>query len=243
MQLNGNTILITGGGSGIGLAMAKRFLSAENDVTIVGRRADKLKEAKQKHPALRTRIADVSTDAGRLALAEWAARETPHLNVLVNNAGIQQRLTVHDAGNWPGFKDELAVNLEAPVHLTLLLLPQLRRQPRSTIINVTSGLAFVPMALAPVYSATKAALRSFTQSLRHQLKDTAVEVIEVIPPAVQTDLGGPGLHTFGTPLEEFADGVFAGLKAGRTEITHGFSEKALAGTPAERDALFKFINR
>ena len=110
------------------------------------------------------------------------------------------------------------------------------------MINVTSGLALVPLARAPIYSATKAALRSFTASLRHQLRSTPVEVIEILPPAVDTDLGGPGLHTFGVPLDEFADAAFAGLDRGDREIAYGFADQARRASREELDAIFARMN-
>ena len=128
------------------------------------------------------------------------------------------------------------------VKVTKLVLPQLWTRPRAAIVNVTSGLAFAPLALAPVYSATKAALHSFTLSLRHDLTGTRIEVIEIIPPAVQTDLGGAGLHTFGAPLEEFADAIVARLAKGEIEIAYGTSIHASRGSREQLDAIFTRIN-
>jgi len=197
MQLTSNTILITGGGSGIGLALAERFLGAGNRLVVCGRRPEVLTVLKSRHPDIETRVCDVSKASEREALAAWATATFPKLNVLVNNAGIQRRVELMTEHDWIAMHDEIAINLDAPLHLTSLFLPHLLKQTRATILNVTSGLSFVPLAATPVYCATKAALHSYTLSLRHQLAGTAVEVIEVIPPAVNTDLGGPGLHTFG----------------------------------------------
>jgi len=119
------------------------------------------------------------------------------------------------------------------VHLTLAALPHLLERPRAAVVNVTSGLALAPAAWAPVYSATKAALRSFTQSLRLQLQGASVEVVEIVPPAVNTDLGGPGLHTFGVPVDDFADAVFEKLEAGAKEIGYGDAERRLSLVPQE----------
>lgn len=242
MELSGNTVLVTGGASGIGLAIAERFLRAGSEVVVCGRRADKLREARDRHPALRTRVADVAEERDRVELFEWAARELPGLNVLVNNAGIQRRFRLTEPEAWSETRQETAINFDAPVHLSLLFLPHLLRQPRAAVVNVTSGLAFVPMASAPVYCATKAALHSFTLSLRHQLAGTQVEAIEVIPPAVNTDLGGPGLHTFGAPLDEFADSVMERLGRGELEIPYGTSEKSSRASRAELDETFRRMN-
>ncbi|MBB3113924.1 putative oxidoreductase [Paenibacillus phyllosphaerae] len=234
MQTSGNTVLITGGASGIGLALAERFLKADNKVLICGRRADKLQEAKDKHPQLYTKVCDIANADDRIALAKWVAEYHPTCNVLINNAGIQQRVELESASeDWAYYQNEIAANFEAPVHLATLLLPQLRKQPHGAIINVSSGLAITPGAWVPIYSATKAALHSFTVSLRIQLARTNVEVIEVLPPAVNTDLGGAGLHTFGAPIDEFADSVFSDLSAGKQEVGFGGTSDRLELTALE----------
>ncbi|MFJ6411290.1 SDR family oxidoreductase [Terribacillus saccharophilus] len=242
MELKGNTILITGGASGIGFAFAKKFLQSGSQVIICGRRESKLQEAKDKHPELITRVCDVSVEAERLALLEWVKEEHPEVNVLVNNAGIQQRFAVLEAdpvNDWAYYNKEISANIEAPFHLSMLFAPYFGK--KAAIINVTSGLAFTPMAIAPIYSATKAALHSFTMSLRLQLAETEVEVIEVAPPAVNTDLGGVGIHTFGEPVDEFADGIFKGLAEGKEEIGYGSSAKALRMSRDEIDEAVKNI--
>ncbi len=242
MNLSGNTVLITGGASGIGLAFAARFLKAGNQVLVCGRREAKLQEAQRNFPELHTYVCDVARPKEREALFRWASH-FPNLNVLVHNAGIQQRIDLlQPAGDWSHYYQEIAANLEAPLHLSMLFIPQLTAQSRAAIINVSSGLAFTPMAAAPIYCATKAALHSFTMSLRHQLSQTPVEVIEVAPPAVNTDLGGPGLHTFGVPVEQFADAVFAGLAEGRLEIGYGSSERSFRMSRDEIDAAFQRMN-
>jgi uncharacterized oxidoreductase len=235
MRLSGNTILITGGASGIGLAFAERFLKSENNVIIVGRREEKLKEAKDKFPGIHTRVCDVSKEEQRIDLFEWVRSEFPELNVLVNNAGIQQRVNLKDAKkNWSDYQNEIRINVDGPIHLSLLFTPHLLDQSDPAIINVSSGLAITPGVWVPIYSATKAALHSFTVSLRHQLENTGISVIEVFPPAVNTDLGGVGLHTFGAPLEDFADSVFKDLSRGEIEIAYGDSKNRL---DASRDEI------
>ncbi|HEY7213964.1 MAG TPA: SDR family oxidoreductase [Thermoanaerobaculia bacterium] len=243
MDLGSSTVLITGGASGIGLALAERFLAAGSEVILCGRREEKLREAKDRHPQFHIRACDVAGEADRVSLFEWAAGEFPRLNVLVNNAGIQRRIELAQAEEWRSTQEEIAINLEAPVHLSLLFIPHLQQQQRPAILNVTSGLSFVPMASAPVYSATKAALHSFTLSLRHQLATTPIEVIEIIPPAVNTDLGGPGLHTFGVPLDEFADAVMAGLQKGEREVAYGFAQQSSRASREELDAIFARMNQ
>ncbi|RYC71691.1 SDR family oxidoreductase [Spirosoma sordidisoli] len=243
MNTSTNTVLITGGASGIGWALAERFLQAGSQVIICGRRADKLQEAQQKYPQLHTRQCDVGQAAERVALLDWVRTEFPQVNVLINNAGIQRRMQLADSqDDWSESQQEIAINLEAPLHLATLFIPHLKQHPQSAIVNVTSGLAFVPGAFAPIYSATKAALHSFTMSLRHQLANTSIEVIELVPPAVNTDLGGPGLHTFGVPVGDFADAMMNGLQAGATEIGYGTSETNRMASRPEIDAIFARMN-
>lgn len=234
MKLSGNTILITGGASGIGLAFAEQFLNEGNEVIVVGRREEKLAEAKEKYPQLHTKVCDVSVEQDRIQLAEWVVKEFPQLNVLVNNAGIQQRVNLLNAQNdWKHYQNELAINVEGPIHLSMLLIPHFMKQKDATIINITSGLAIQPGVWVPIYSATKAAMHSFTITLRQQLANTNVEVVEVLPPAVNTDLGGVGLHTFGAPLYDFIAGIFDGLRNEKIEIGYGGTEQRLTASKEE----------
>lgn len=238
MKLTGNTILITGGGSGIGLAFAERFLKSGNQVIVCGRREEVLEQAKEKFPGLITRVSDLNHESERVALFEWVTAHYPEVNVLINNAGIQQRFNVlkDDAKtDWGYFNNEITTNIEAPIHFSMLFAPWFAAQKASAIINVTSGLAFTPFAIAPIYSASKAALHSFTMSLRHQLSETSVEVIEVAPPAVNTQLGGAGQHTHGEPLDAFTDGIFKGLEEGSQEIGYGTSVDRLRMSRDEVD--------
>ncbi|MEC0371808.1 SDR family oxidoreductase [Paenibacillus chibensis] len=238
MKLSGNTILITGGSTGIGFAFAERFIEAGNTVIVTGRREHVLQHAQEKLPGLITRVSDLNHESERAALFDWVTANYPEVNVLVNNAGIQQRFNVLKADakqDWTYFNNEITTNLEAPLHLSMLFAPYLAAKEAAAILNVTSGLAFTPFAIAPIYSATKAALHSFTMSLRHQLSGTSVEVIEVAPPAVNTDLGGAGLHTQGEPLDAFADGIFKGLEEGRKEMGYGTSEARLRMSRDEVD--------
>jgi uncharacterized oxidoreductase len=242
MKLTGNTVLITGGAAGIGFAFAERFIKAGNKVIVCGRREAKLLEAKEKYPELITRVCDVTKESDRIALFDWVTSEHPDINVLINNAGIQQRyhvLKTNAKEEWSYYSQEIASNIEAPFHFAMLFAPYFANKDYGAILNVSSGLAFTPMAITPIYSATKAAVHSFTMSLRHQLEDTSIEVIEVAPPAVNTDLGGIGLHTFGAPVDEFADAIFKGLEAGKIEIGYGRAEKAMRMSRDEIDETVK----
>jgi uncharacterized oxidoreductase len=242
MKLAGNTILVTGGASGIGFAFTERFLK-NNKVIICGRRQDALDEAKRKYPQLIVRSCDIAEVNAREELFNWVISEHPDVNVLVNNAGVQHRVRLQDSGkDWSYHQQELSTNLEAPIHLITLFLNHLAKKDGATIINVTSGLAFIPIPLAPVYCATKAAMHSFTMTLRHQLVSSGIEVIEIAPPSVNTDLGGTGLHTTGVPLDEFADAVFQKLGKGLLEIGYGPSERGLHVAREEFDAFLKFMS-
>lgn len=243
MDLAGHTVLVTGATSGIGRALAERFFHAGSEVIVCGRRENLLNEFEATHPGAHVRACDVAVAAERISLAEWVTREYPALDVVVNNAGIQRRVDLMEPESWDSTRHEITINFEAHVHLCMLLIPHLRKQQNAAIINITSGLAYVPIARVPVYCATKAALHSFTLSLRHQLAKSPIEVIEIAPPAVNTDLGGPGLHTFGVPLDEFVDAAVSQLQEGKTEIGYGFSEEASRASGQEREQIFARMNQ
>jgi uncharacterized oxidoreductase len=242
MKMESNTVLITGGATGIGLALAERFLRAGSEVIVCGRREDRLREAKQRHPRLHTRICDVSNEADRRSLLAWATAEFPKLNVLVNNAGVWNPLQIAQPGPFERIHRDIAINLEAPIHLSQLFIQHLHAQENPVIVLVSSGLAFVPMASVPIYCATKAALHSFALSMRQQLSSGPIAVVEIAPPHVNTDLGAPGANASGMPLDEFADAAMAGLARGDPEITCGFSTRASRASRVEIDALFRQLN-
>lgn len=221
MKLNNNKILITGGASGIGFAMAERFVKENNTVIICGRRESALKEANDKLPSMITKQCDLKVSEEREELFKWISKEHPDLNVLVNNAGIQQWMSVSDADFYQRAKEEITINVEAPLHLTSLFL---QLASLNTIMNVTSGLSFVPLIKTPVYSATKAFFHSFTLSLQALLKSKNIEVIEIVPPALNTDLGGKGIHDYAPPVSDFIETIFDQLKEGKTQLTFQFSE-------------------
>lgn len=237
MNLSNNKILITGGASGIGLGLTERFIEENNTVIICGRRESALKEVKEKFPTVVTRVCDLSNEADRIALFTWISNNHPDLNVLVNNAGIQHWMTISDTDFYAKTANEINTNVLAPVHLTTLFL---QLKSLNTIINVTSGLAFVQLSKVPIYCATKAFFHSFTLSLRHLLKSKNIEVIEMIPPALNTDLGGKGLHDGQPPVADFINAIFQQLKEGKTELTFGFSEIMAKASP---EAILSTFNR
>jgi uncharacterized oxidoreductase len=239
MQLSHNKILITGGASGIGLGLTERFLSENNTVIICGRRASLLEEIKKKHPAVITRVCDLAIESERIALFKWVAENHPDLQVLVNNAGIQNWMDISDEHFYEKATVEIETNVLAPIHLSTLFI---QLTSLTTILNVTSGLSFVPLAKVPVYSATKAFFHSFTLSLRHQLKAKNIEVIEVIPPALNTDLGGIGLHDGQPAVADFVESIFGQLKEGKSELTFGFSEMMAKANPEALQQTFQRMN-
>jgi uncharacterized oxidoreductase len=243
MQISGNTILITGGATGIGLALAEALVSRGNEVIVCGRRRHKLAAARARVPQIHVRACDLSKPAARRALVTWTVARFPHLNILVNNAGVQRPVDFRKGARDLSYADEeLAINLAAPIHLSALLVPHLRRRKQAAIVNISSGLGFTPLAAVPVYSATKAAIHSLSLSIRRQLRDTTVRIFEIAPPIVATELAGgrrrpdEGEHTM-TPGEVAID-IINAIEHDRYEVPLG----AAANLFDQRDALFAVIN-
>ncbi len=239
MKLSNNKILVTGGASGIGLGLTERFLQENNTVIICGRRADVLKEVSDKHPSIITKVCDLSIETERMALYNWVLTNHPDLNMLVNNAGIQNWMNIADTDFYSKAVNEINTNVLAPIHLTSLFL---NLKSLDTVMNVTSGLAFVQLTKVPVYCATKAFFHSFSLSLKHLLKEKNIAVIEIIPPALNTDLGGKGLHDTQPPVSDFINSIFQQMKDGKTELTFGFSEIMAKSNPEELQAVFNRMN-
>jgi len=222
MKLSGNTILITGGSAGIGLAFAKKFLELDNEVIITGRDQAKLDAAVKEHPKLKTLRSDAGDPKAIAALAREIEQKYPKLNVLFNNAGIMVYRNLGVTDDLGALTSEIEINLSGPVRMVSALVEQMKRT-KGTIINVSSGLAFVPFQAAPIYCATKAAIHSYTISLRQQLADHGVEVIELMPPAVKTDLAfipeDSGAKVITTDVLVAA--TLKGLGKGKLEIRPG----------------------
>ena len=224
MKLNGRTILITGGSAGIGLAFARKFLELGNEVIVTGRRQAVLDQVKAKHPKLHTIQSDVADPAQIAALAARVNPNFPKLDVLMNNAGIMLYKNLKaPAADLAGLMAEMNVNVGGVITTTSAFIDILRAN-KGTVINTSSALAFVPLPSAPIYSATKAAIHSYTQSLRFQLEETGVEVIELMPPVVKTDLAAElaeGGSVTVITTDELVKQSFAALKAGAVEIRPG----------------------
>jgi uncharacterized oxidoreductase len=213
MKTTGNTILITGGGSGIGRGLAEAFHALGNQVIIAGRRKQALEETTARNAGMASLLLDVKNPADIRSFAAQVATRYPKLNVLINNSGIMrvEKLQAQQ-DDLADVESTIATNLLGPIRLTAALLPLLQKQSHSTIMNVSSGLAFVPLTATPTYCATKAAIHSYTQSLRFQLRKSTTEVLELIPPYVATDLLNGGSDPRAMPLAEYLAEVMNILK-------------------------------
>jgi uncharacterized oxidoreductase len=237
MDLSKNTILITGGSSGIGLELTKQLLDLGNTVIITGRDQKKLDLAKQKFPQIHTIQSDVSSSAEIVKLFNQVTEKFPDLNILINNAGIMRTINLHDTqGGLDNLTNEIEINLNGPIRMVKQFLPHLKLKKSAAIMNVSSGLAFVPLPISPVYCATKAGLHSFTLSLRAQLKNTNVKVFELAPPATQTDLLGSFMRDDMKDIsvmkvDKMVAAAIRGLKNDQFEIRPGQSNQ------------LKFMNR
>lgn len=246
MQLNGTTILITGGNSGIGRGLASAFHALGNQVIITGRRQDTLDATVAAHPGMHGLLLDVADAADVRRGAAELIRDFPQLSAVIHNAGIMAEEDLK-TGDVDVAEAHIATNLLGPIRLNAALLPHLLTQPRAAVMTVTSGLAFVPLALNPTYSATKAAIHSYTQSLRYQLADSAVQVIELAPPYVRTALQGERQATDpnAMPLEDFIAEVMQILED-QPDVTEVLVQRVHAQRFAERgggyDTFFTRMN-
>ncbi|WP_425985766.1 SDR family oxidoreductase [Brevundimonas sp. TWP1-2-1b1] len=218
MKITGNTILITGGGTGIGRALAETLHARGNQIIITGRREAVLKETAAANPGMAWATLDVDDAAAIAAFGVQVVKDHPGLNAVILNAGIMK---LEDIKAQPfdlaTAEATITTNLLGPIRLTAALLPHLTAQPEATIMTVTSGLAFIPLTATPTYNATKAAIHSWTQSLRHQLRDTGVEVLELAPPGVATDLmPGHADNPAYMPLADFTAEVIGLIERGET---------------------------
>ena len=230
---------------GIGFTLAEKFLNTGNEVIICGRREDKLAEAKSKLPQITTIVCDVSKPEDRESLYNWAICKFPEINILINNAGIQRRINFKKGIDELRNKDnEVDINLTSTIHLSAYFIPDFLKKKEAAIINISSGLGFVPIALMPVYCATKAAIHSFSISLRHQLKNTAIKVFEIIPPTVDTDLdrGARGPVNRGINPNEVGIAALKAIENDDFECAIGLAQNLVQGAKTNFDQFFNNIN-
>ena len=249
MQMTGNTIFITGGTSGIGRGLAEAFHRRGNQVIVAGRREERLQEICDRCPGTRRFLLDVTDAAAIRDVARQAIAGFPSLNCVFNNAGIQLRpnFAPGAAADDRDIAREIETNLLGAIRVAQAFLPHLAALPAATLVNVSSGLAFVPMARFPVYCATKAAIHAWTLSLRHQLRDTGVKVIELIPPYVGTELGGPGKPVSAgrqpMPLDAFIAEAMRELGSDADELAIGDAKRLVTAACSETvRKLFSAIN-
>jgi uncharacterized oxidoreductase len=248
MEISGNTVLITGGATGIGYAMAEAFFAAGNEVIICGRREARLVEAQKKHLKFHIKVCNIAEEADQKTLLDWITAHFSNMNILVNNAGVQRDIDfTKGITEFLAGESEVKINLEAPIVLCGLFIPFLTGKKEAAIINVSSGLGFVPAARMPVYSATKAGLHAFSMALRHQLLKLDIKVFEVVPPAVDTELNPEGRAKRGSfkanlSPEEFVVSVMKGIKDDVFEIGYGMTEGSIKASRAELDKSFQQMN-
>lgn len=229
MKISNNTILITGGTSGLGLEFAKQLLSLGNTIIITGRNAAKLEDTRKQFPGIHAFQSDVSDPKAIAALYEQVTKQFPDLNILINNAGVMHKLNLLDAAiDQEAVNSEIAINLSGPIRMVQQFLPHLRTKQSAAILNVTSGIALFPFPLAPIYGATKSGLRSYTKSLRMQLKRTGIKVFELIAPAADTPLNDKFVSDTGSAMTMEPDKLVKiavkGLENDKFEIYPGASK-------------------
>ena len=246
MQWTGSTILITGGGSGIGRGLAEALHKLGNQVVIAGRRRTVLEAVSAANPGMQSLTVDMQDGEAIRAFAGKATAQFPALNVLINNAGIMrpEKLLAQPA-EVPDAEAIVATNLLGPIRLTAALLPHLEMQAAAAIVNVSSGLAFLPLALTPTYSATKAAIHSYTMSLRYQLRKTHIEVVELAPPYVATDLMDGRNDPRAMPLDQFIAEAMLILQRQPTPaeiLVENVKRLRFAAESGNFDAIFNGLN-
>jgi uncharacterized oxidoreductase len=246
MQTSGNTILITGGGSGIGLELARAFARRNNRVIICGRDQNRLNAAQTETPGVEVRRCDLAAPADRAELVSWALEQFPHLNILVNNAAAVRAIDLkRNAFDFEQAQQELVIDLFAPIDLALRFLPHLRRQVSAAIVNVTTGQVYSPNATTPVYSAAKTGLHTWTDAMRYQLRDTPVKIFEVLPPIVDTDM----IHRLGVPARdaisaaELAEAAVQQISANVEEIRIGRTKALYAASRIAPHTVYMALNR
>ena len=240
------TILITGGNSGIGKELARAFLKLGKQVIITGRNEEKLKQVASENPKLSYEVMDVSNFDSVSACFKRVERSHPELDTVINNAGIQKLINFEKENiTKADLDDEIDINLKGLIYVSSIFLPLLKKQPQAKLIQISSGLAFVPLTKAPIYSATKSAVHSFTVSLRHQLINTNVKVVEIIPPMVKIELHRNQTRQPHRAMEltNFIAETMKSINSEKLEIPIGVAKVLRTGSRFAPKLFFKIINK
>jgi uncharacterized oxidoreductase len=247
MKLQDRTVLITGGTSGIGQELARQLLARGNKVIITGRDAKRIDDTMTRLPGLHGVVSDATDAAAIAALHAEVTARFPELDVLVNNAGIMRSIDLGSPRPLQDLTREVEVNLSAPLQMVQQFLPHLQSRKDSAIVNVTSGLAFVPLTIAPVYSAAKAGLHAYTRALRAQLEGSGMRIIELAPPAVDTPLAlafeADAKGNRGMAVDELVKRAIAGIENGRQEIRPGLANVLKAMSRLAPEIIFRRLTR
>ena len=248
LRYDNSVVFITGGGSGIGMGLAAAFHSRGAKVIIGGRRRSKLEAVASRHPGIETLEIDVANPISVDECVKQLVAQHPNLNVVINNAGVQQLVdfTVDEQLSASALGEEIDINLKGLIYVTAAVLPILKQQPRARLINISSGMCYIPRTSAPIYAATKAAVHSFTLSLRYQFKGSSVEIIEIIPPLVETDLHVSQRSkppAIAMTLDAFVSAAMKGLDAGRPEIAVGLVRVLRPAARIAPRLFLKLVNR
>jgi uncharacterized oxidoreductase len=248
MRIFGNSVLITGAGSGIGLALAKTLARRNSRIAICGRDENKLEKARLEVPGLQTKRCNLTARKDLDELLRWALEVLPELNIVINNAGVARKtdLSQHHV-DFEAAEEQLTTDLYAPIHLTLGFLPHLRRQPQAAIVNITTGLVYSPDASTPTYSAAKVGLHTWTQALRYQLQGTSVRVFEVLPPIVDTEMiSGLGIDATAVSAEtpqQVAEAVLKGIADDKEEIRISPTKSLYAISRVAPKTVYRSLNQ
>lgn len=248
MKMSGRTILITGGSSGIGLELAKQLLARGNVVIVTGRKDTGLEQARQRHPGLHTFKSDVSEPEEIRALTEIVLARFPTLDTLINNAGIMRVLKLREDRSLDEVTREIDVNLNGPIRMIQSFMPHFSSQPEAMIVNVSSGLAFVPFTISPIYSAAKAALHAYSRCLREQLRNSGIRVVELAPPLTETPLFSDEFkekmpREKGMAADLLVRKAIAGIEAGKTELRPGQSNILKIASRVAPNLIFREMSK